>query len=370
MTGSMDNQHDALDPINGGVYVVTTQDDRGTIVDLELLDSPPRWVQGRGQTLRLGNLNGGDSVELPWPALWVDDDEVDPSRMCPGLPGNPPCSNAAATGDRYCAGCRAEFDSRPDEESVADAVVTDEQDERDAAGEQACAHCGAPVVWDETAVDWRHVRGPECHLALAAEGYDDPLSAAEVVEQTSTPAAHEPRAYSVLVLNARNQLTEHEDLTRHEAHELRDELIEAHPGWIARVRVDRDMLSEHGRLSETWSHAGGVPTLSDELRSVELEIQRHRDAGTTTSDEYPPLVGRAARLRALVRRDDRPPKGRYALVLIDRDAEHAPDGDFAWVGEIDVDDVGSGDRLLALGGELYRQIVELDLRELRERSSS
>lgn len=37
--------------------------------------------------------------------------------MCPGLPGHPPgpCGNPAAPGDRYCGGCRAEFDAMPDE---------------------------------------------------------------------------------------------------------------------------------------------------------------------------------------------------------------------------------------------------------------
>lgn len=37
--------------------------------------------------------------------------------MCPGLPGHPPgpCGHPAAPGDRYCPGCRAEFDAMPDD---------------------------------------------------------------------------------------------------------------------------------------------------------------------------------------------------------------------------------------------------------------
>jgi hypothetical protein len=34
--------------------------------------------------------------------------------MCPGLPAHPydgPCRNTATPGDRYCPGCRAEFDA-------------------------------------------------------------------------------------------------------------------------------------------------------------------------------------------------------------------------------------------------------------------
>lgn len=37
-------------------------------------------------------------------------------RCCPGLPGHPdgPCPNPPEPGDRYCGGCRAEFDATSD----------------------------------------------------------------------------------------------------------------------------------------------------------------------------------------------------------------------------------------------------------------
>lgn len=45
-----------------------------------------------------------------------DTDQVRPTwpRMCPGLPSHTydgPCGHEAAPGDRYCDGCRAEFDA-------------------------------------------------------------------------------------------------------------------------------------------------------------------------------------------------------------------------------------------------------------------
>lgn len=260
------------------------------------------------------------------------------------------------------------------------------EDDHEPSGVAECAHCGARVFYDVDAEDYRHLTGPECPLALAAFGYDD-----------------EPIIYSVVTLNARNQIAEHEDLTRRQAYELKAELEEAHPGWIVRVRVKRDehdraMLDlarrdraarlsddelaarERGAAAEPLSAeevvrlTSSVPTAADELRSVEQEIQRHRDAGTTTDDEYPRLVGHAARLRALVRRDDRTepvaPRGRYTLVLIDAAGDEVADGDFAWAREVDVADVGSGAAVLALAGELYAQIIDLDVRAMREATSS
>lgn len=35
-------------------------------------------------------------------------------RPCPGVSG-PVCLNPAEPGDRYCDGCRAEFDAQPDD---------------------------------------------------------------------------------------------------------------------------------------------------------------------------------------------------------------------------------------------------------------
>lgn len=40
--------------------------------------------------------------------------DIGGTRLCPGLPSHPydgPCGNEAAAGDRYCPGCRAEFDA-------------------------------------------------------------------------------------------------------------------------------------------------------------------------------------------------------------------------------------------------------------------
>ena len=45
-------------------------------------------------------------------------------RHCPGLPGHPPgpCAHPPEPGDRYCAGCRAEFDAMPDDWTPAPAA--------------------------------------------------------------------------------------------------------------------------------------------------------------------------------------------------------------------------------------------------------
>lgn len=397
MTGSMDNQT----PTTGDVYVVVTQKLHGTIVDVELLDAPPRWPAvdpngGTYQTLRVGSVNGGDTAELDWPdvprpcvhcggpVVW-DETEVDwrhvrgpecplaleakgysDDRPCPGLPGNPPCSNAADAGDRYCGGCRAEFGSRPDDEHVVDPVVTDEQDERDASELemiQVAQDAGLePPLVIETDVD-------------RAELQDTYQSALTMLDGPKAP-----RVYSVHVLNDRNQLREYDGLTRREAHELRDERLETHPGWLVRVRVDRDELKAW--RDELGLNAADVVALTTDermerlaLADVEARIRNMRENGETWLDEYPRLVGKAARLRQIVRRQTEPPPaepahGRYTLVLIDRDVEHAPDGDFAWVREVDVDDVGAGHRLLALGGELYSEIVKLDRQVLAEGGTS
>lgn len=296
---------------------------------------------------------------------------------------------------------------------------------------------------DDSPVGWREVLLGTLEDRLRAPATDAEFlaDAHRIVNAPPELDALDVRAYSVSVLNARNQLTEHEDMTRREAYELRDELLEAHPGWVARVRVDRDMLAEAGRLSETWSDAdedraslsdehaetrarverdeaerSGVPAPADvaaalrehdygmtvfALRELEHRIALKRAAGegSPPTADYCRLVGQAARLRALVRPEDRrrvvatrhmledrafmasleadpaidverPPKGRYTLVLIDTDPDDAPNGDFAWVGEVSVDTVGNGESLLELGGELYRQIVDLDVRAFSEGARS
>lgn len=46
------------------IYVVIGKDGH-----LELLNSCPRWDwEAMGQTVRMGNINGGDSVEIPMPS--------------------------------------------------------------------------------------------------------------------------------------------------------------------------------------------------------------------------------------------------------------------------------------------------------------
>jgi hypothetical protein len=47
---------------NGEVYVVITWSDHGTIQDLEILDQPPTFELSPMQLVRVGNVNGGDSV--------------------------------------------------------------------------------------------------------------------------------------------------------------------------------------------------------------------------------------------------------------------------------------------------------------------
>jgi hypothetical protein len=48
----------------GEVYVVTTQDNRGHIVDQEVIDSNPTFTPSPMMTIRKGNINGGDTIKV------------------------------------------------------------------------------------------------------------------------------------------------------------------------------------------------------------------------------------------------------------------------------------------------------------------
>lgn len=166
-------------------------------------------------------------------------------RVCPGLPGQALCHEEAVPGDRYCAGHRAKYDAgwrSPGEIAAAD--LSDERDEQDHEA-QPCAECGRPIVWDESAKDYRHATGPACALALGA------------------------------------------------------------------------IEPENLNLSDAW-------------------------------------------------RDSTPTRPAYTLVLIDRDFDHAPDGDFAYVRELTLDDVRDPGRMFRIRAELEHEIEQLEERDREE----
>lgn len=47
---------------NASIYVLTTQAPNGDIIDLELFSERPAVVLAAGQTLRVGHVDGGDSI--------------------------------------------------------------------------------------------------------------------------------------------------------------------------------------------------------------------------------------------------------------------------------------------------------------------